>query len=343
MNVLILRDDRPGHFNQAEGLALALSRRLTVAVERLSVRPRPPLRGHALRWLARAGMSPRALLRLAHGLDPERVPRPDLVVSAGSDTLVANALLARHYGAANVFIGSLRGMPAAAFSAVLTIYPSLADRDRVILAMKPTPVDPDRLPPPRAIGTPADLAGASIALLVGGPTPTHLWSDADWRALAGLALSSARRFGARLRVTTSPRTPAAATAAFAALSGDPNVATLSFYGAADAPPLDHFFSADVILVSDDSATMAFEAVSARRPVVTLGPRERRPARDDEAFRSLEAAGLIRRLTALEARPESLAAAIAAVKPLAGHPMDMLLDRLAGPLGRCGIDVTPAGR
>jgi len=340
MRVLILRDDRPGHFNQSEGLVAALARRRPVVADRLRLLARPPFKGHLLRALAALRLPPAPLLGLAHGLRLGDLARPDLVVSAGADTLVANLLLARAWGCPNVFIGSLRGVSPTAFAAVLTIYPRLADGDRVILAAKPTTVDPDALPPRRPIDGPAGLAGARVSVLVGGPTPAHLWAADDWRRLAALLAELAGPGGASLVVTTSPRTPAAAIEALSSLRGRPGVEAVSLFGAADALPRDHFFAADAILVTGDSATMVFEAVSARRPVAILDPALRRPARDDAAFAWLAAEGRIARLALPEVSAPQLAAALAGVRPLAAHPMDLLIDRLAPALRRAGIDAGP---
>lgn len=340
MRVLILRDDRPGHFNQSEGLVAALGRRLPVAVDRLPLLARPPLKGHLLRAAAAARLPAGALLRLAHGVRLAAIAPPDLVVSAGSETLVANLLLARAFGCANVFIGSLRGIAPERFTAVLTIYPRLADGDRVILAAKPTTVDPDVLPPPHPISAPGWLADRRISVLVGGPTPAHLWSDDDWHRLAALLADLAGPGGPSIVVTTSPRTPAAAVAALSALAGRPGIEAVSLFGTPGALPRDHFFSADAILVTGDSATMVFEAVSARRPVATLDPALRRPARDDEAFAWLAAEGRIARLALPGVSAPDVGPALAGVRPLEGHPMDLLVDRLAPALRRGGIDVPP---
>ncbi len=338
MDILLLADARPGHFRQSEGLAAAIGRRCDVRVRRLAVRPRPLLKGTLLRWLVRAHLPPALVLRLACGLEGAAIGRPDLIISAGSETLAANVLAHRLTGAANVFIGTIRDLPERDFAAVLTTFPSQAARPRHVLAAKPTLVDPDRLPSPRPITTAGDLAGASLGVLVGGPTPSHRWSDGDWRALATLLATIAAGTGARLRITTSRRTPAAAVAALRALDATGAVETLSIFGEAPAVALDVFFGADVLLVTDDSATMVFEAVAARRPVVTLAPADRRPTRDDEAFDHLAAGALIRRSTVVAITPHSLAEAIAAIRPMAAHPAEPLLADLAPLLALAGLEL-----
>ncbi len=338
MDILIFADARPGHFRQSEGLAAALARRRDVRVRRLEVRPRPVLNGTLLRWFVRAHLSPTLLLRLACGLAPGAIGRPDLIVSAGSDTLAANVLAHRLSGAPNVFIGTIRNLAENDFTAVLTTFPSQAARPRHVLAAKPTLVDPDRLPPPRPITTIGDLAGASLGVLVGGPTPSHRWSETDWTALATRLGDIAAATGVRLRITTSRRTPPEAIAAFETLAATGAVATLAIFGRTPAVPLDHVFGADALLVTDDSATMVFEAVAARRPVVTLAPTDRRPTRDDEAFDHLASQGLIRRIDVVAVAPQSLLEAFAAIRPMAAHPAEPLLVALAPLLARAGLDL-----
>ena len=148
----------------------------------------------------------------------------------------------------------------------------------------------------------------------------------------------AQETGARLLVTTSRRTPPEAVAALEALAAAGAVETLAIFGRAPAVPLDRFFGADGILVTDDSATMVFEAVAARRPVVTLAPADRRPTRDDEAFDHLASQGLIRRMGVVAVAPQSLAEAFAAIQPMAEHPAELLLATLAPLLARAGLDL-----
>lgn len=342
MDILILADARPGHFRQSEGLAAAIARRRAVRVRRLEVRPRAVLKGTLLRLAVRAHLPAGLLLRLATGIAPADLGRPDLVVSAGSDTLAANVLAHRLTGAVNLFIGTIRDLPERDFAAVLTTFPSQAGRPRHVLAAKPTAVDPDRLPPPRPLLAAGDLAGASLAVLVGGPTSSHRWSGHDWGALAALLAALAAEGGTRLRITTSRRTPPEAVAALRPLAASGAAETLAVYGEAPAVPLDQFFAADALLVTDDSATMVFEAVSARRPVVTFAPAARRPTKDDEAFAHLEAEGLIRRLAVVAATPQSLAEAIRAVRPLEAHPAEPLLAALAPTLAKAGLDLADSG-
>ena len=326
LSLLLLRDRRAGHFRQSEGVALALSKRFAVTVTTVACQPPGFFASRFGRRLLRlaARLSPALFDRLC-GLDLAGVARPELIVSAGADTLAANVALARRYTAANVFIGTVREYPEDAFAAALTIYPSQAVRPRHILTLKPTPFDPDTLPAPRPVADAGDLAGREAALFVGGPSGTHRWHADDWRRLEALVRETGERFGLCWRITTSRRTPAEATARLKALADAPFVREVIDFAEAGPGSADRLFAADILVVTEDSATMAMEAVAARRPVVALCPADRDRSRDDEAIDGLVAERRLERLELGGADAADFAAAIAALSPLEDNP----LTRLAG--------------
>lgn len=334
MKVLILRDRRPGHFNQSEGVVRALQRFVPVEAARVDVAVPALLRGRTLRSALRAmSFVPGPALRLFHGIRLAGLDRPDLIVSAGGDTLAANRLLARLFSASNLFIGSLREAEETAFTAVLTIYPSVAVRPRHILTLKPPPFDPDGFAPPRPIGSIDDLQGATASLFVGGPSGSHDWSQADWQALATLITALSDRFGIAWTITNSRRTPEDASERLRALAAaHPKVSGFVDFRQAGSGSAVDLFGADVVAVTGDSATMLMEGVAARRPVVALSPDRRRSSRDDEAIDALEREKRLARLSLAVATPEAFADAVIAIEPLAENPLDALARKLKQPLG-----------
>ena len=334
VNVLILRDRRPGHFHQSEGVVKALERICPVSVLRIDLaRPRF-LRGRALRGAIRAlSATPSNALRLIHGIDINRLSKPDLIVSAGAETLSANAILARHFDTPNIFIGSLREMPETAFTAVLTVYPSQAVRPRHILTLKPPPFDPDGIPTARAISSAADLRGKRAALLVGGPSGSHDWSEKDWDRLVKLITTTADDLDMSWTITNSRRTPDAASGRFEKLarehSGVSGFIDIRNEGSGSATAL---YGADILAVTEDSATMLMEAVATRRPVVGLVPETRRETKDDEAIDALERERRLSRLPLADISGERFADAVLTVEPLSENPLDLLAEKLSAVSG-----------
>ncbi|MCW2305774.1 mitochondrial fission ELM1 family protein [Rhodobium gokarnense] len=325
--ILFLSDSRPGHYHQSEGAIRALQRLAPVSVERIQVKSPGWLRGRRQRQLVSLlSFSPALALRLAHGLDLAAIARPDIIVSAGAETMAANALLARHFGCKNIFIGSLREMKEDRFSAVLAIYPSEAVRANHILTLKPPPFEPDDLPAPtRPQGT--DLSGLTAALFVGGPSGSHSWGPADWERLDSLVRETGRA-GLSWTLTNSRRTPDAASDRLQRLAAEePSVAGFVDIRAAGAGSAHELFGADILAVTEDSATMLMEAVAARRPVIALVPEHRGKTRDDEAIDALEGARRLVRLPIAEADRARFGDAVHAAEPLADNPLDALAEKL----------------
>src|SRR5262245_25208790 len=93
--VLLISDGRPGHFRLSEGVAAALARLRPVEERRLQVRRRRLLPPRVLEGLLKSGLPAGQILQVGYGVDPRRLPKSDVVVSAGGDTLAANVAAAR--------------------------------------------------------------------------------------------------------------------------------------------------------------------------------------------------------------------------------------------------------
>jgi mitochondrial fission protein ELM1 len=325
LKILALKDKRPGHFRQTEGVVKAIARRHRIELSEIRDLSAPPLQGQ-LRRLLCSGMFPPAiglrLLRLrADGIEP-----PDLIVSAGADTLAHNVLLARYFGARNVFIGSPRGLPQRFFSAVLRAAPEDPERTGQIRVLKPSSVDPDELHAPRPFRSMRDLRDRSIALLVGGETPRYRFLPADWEGLARLVAESAAR-GLEWRITSSPRTSDAIGDWLAQLAaGQRGSVRYLDYRASHSGSIAPLFNADAILVTEDSNSMIAEAVAARRPVVVLGSAAATPQEAALALLLSEARVAVAAMATTST--DGLIAAIGGVSPIEHNPLDRLYDQLA---------------
>ncbi|MCP1336575.1 ELM1/GtrOC1 family putative glycosyltransferase [Futiania mangrovi] len=336
--ILLLSDGRPGHYRQSEAVLLALSRRHALAVDRQEIRLRRGKLARPLGWLfARGLLSARSLLSLSFSLDPDGIDRPDLVISTGGTTRLANVALARHYRVPNVYAGTLRGLPPRLFSAILLPYREAEGRTNHVITLKPSPVDPDDMPPARPWTGTAAEEGRRIAVLVGGPSGAHRFDDADWEGLLGLLGHTGWPAGIRLLVTNSPRTPEAVSdrLAEAALRHPALVEEfVDFRTAGPGSILRLLSRADAVLCTEDSSSMIVEAICARRPVVALVP-EGRSLRADEArmLDDLAADRLMAPLPLKSANPERLSAALTDLRPLTANPLDTLADGILAQLDR----------
>jgi mitochondrial fission protein ELM1 len=134
----------------------------------------------------------------------------------------------------------------------------------------PHRVSPARLAEARR-AVPAFLRGLPsprVAVLVGGDSRHHRWTEADQRRfLDGLA--SLRAAGASLMITPSRRTPAALAAALRVMDGAGGVRVWDGTGA--NPFVALLALADAVVVTTDSTNMLGEAAATGRPIQLFAP------------------------------------------------------------------------
>lgn len=336
--ILILSDERPGHYHLAEGVAAAIGRRVPVAVTRITIQRRKLAPGRLLAAAYALGMPPAVLLRTGYTIAPPQLPPASLVISAGGDTLTANAAAARALGASNIFCGTLRHLPAEAFDLVISSYARHAQLPHHLVTLKPNGIDPDMLPRrsgPLTLGPghPPRTAG----LLVGGPSGLFDWRMDEWQRLVTFLADSRSTSGTRWIVSTSRRTPDAVGDLLQDVAQEPNgpIAELIDFRVAGPGTLPRLFGAvEAILATEDSSTMLSEAVCARLPVVGVSPERHDFKEEEREYRALLIAeGWCRSLPLAALTPETFLAALAGVEPLAVNHLDRLADALAERLPR----------
>ena len=203
--VWALSDGKPGHVSQTQGLLAALDEEYDLAVHWLSC----PLRFSGfkslLRWCAR--FIPSSLQTLVMGLAyrmPEEPSQPpDLIVSAGGNTLFAAGHLARRHGACSVFSGSTKRYPEAWISLVVSVTPTQAINNLVLalppasgLKQRPNIARPADTEPKEVQDFKPTLSSVSTlppqsrpltgALLIGGDGAGCRYLPSDWHRLAAL-------------------------------------------------------------------------------------------------------------------------------------------------------------
>ena len=317
--ILLLSDGSPGHFRQSEAIVLALSRRMETKVERLEL-IKPRIVPRRLARYAALVLPPRLVLRWLYGITT--IPKADVIVSAGGNTLAANIALSALTGAPNIFTGTPRHVGGAKFALVLTPYKSQANFPNTAYALKPCALDPDGFAAPkRWPATPF-----RIAVFIGGPIPSADFQDADWQALGELMRTMARTFDVRFTLVTSRRTPDAFYAALDPILARKDIVDKFIdHRAAGTGSIAEAYAADAIWATSDSMSMITEGVAARRPVIVLAPATTKPFRDNEAVDSLEADNRLVVLPVRQATPEQVAAKLATLTPMKENHLDRLAD------------------
>jgi mitochondrial fission protein ELM1 len=330
LSVLLLADDKPGHYHLSEGIIAALARRRPLEVTRVEIRRHRVFPNRLLAEAYSSGVMPApAVLRLGFGIRSDAMAAADLVVSAGGDTIVANAALAKALGASNIFCGTLRRLPSVHFSLIVSSYQSQATRPRHLVTLKPNAMDPDagaprRSEPIRRNGWPL-LAG----LLVGGNSGLFHYRDDEWRRLRDFMTETHAAGGTRWIVSTSRRTNSSVADAFRAMADAPAIEEVIDYRTAGPGSLAGLLRrADVVVATEDSSTMISEAVSQRLAVVGVSPADHSFKKDEAEYRALMLAnGWCRFLPIAELTPQRFQAALAEIRPIEENHLDRLATEL----------------
>lgn len=334
--VWVVSDGKPGHYNQSRGVLLALERLCEVRSEWIEVRLRSGLWRKPLTALLNATQGPLTarLLNLSYSIESLPNGRPDLIIVAGGRAVFAAIMLARRHKAGVLYCGSLRGLHPRHFTAAMTLERQADHPANLVLDVPPTLIDRQDLERRgmalrnalRTVDTPL------WAVLIGGDGAGYQYTKIHWQAM-GKALSTlACRHGARLLITTSRRTGAAAEHALREALAPQNIADAVWYTSAPRPiTQDYLGAANAVLTTIDSMSMIMETVAAGRPLLVIEPSNGHP---DKRYanainrlstqRRLQRVG-IEQLPALTVRWEDFS-------PLVDDPADLLAARLAPRLG-----------
>lgn len=226
--ILIINDGKPGHRNQSLGLAEALARKTPVEISE-----REPMgRFEALR-LSLGGML------------PELDDRPDLLIGAGHATHLTLLALRRLYRVPAIVLMK-PSIPMGFFDLCL-----VPEHDQ-------PPKRPNIIATHGALNRmqPGDKVPDSGVILIGGPSRHYRWDEAGVLNQVQALLESEPR---DWLISSSRRTPAGTERALSALYGN------RFVPAAETGPdwlPQQLARAEVCWVTEDSASMVYEALTA---------------------------------------------------------------------------------
>jgi mitochondrial fission protein ELM1 len=270
--LLIISDGRPGHFNQSLAVADAIKRIEDVEVHYVEVKVKK-FGKYLLRTLLNTSLGQK-LCKGAYFLKLISLfyegytwdQKPDIIISAGKDTSLLNALLASSYVSKNFFIGHPKKLDHHLFTAILTVL-DLGYDNQIILDVAPTRSYSGDL---KEFAEKYDLDPQSeyYTLLIGGNGSGYQFDEEDIEQL--IAFVNATSDKVKWLVTTSRRTPVVfeekmakemKAECFIAYHQDPQKVVAGFLELSKA-----------VFVTEESASMVSEGVASRKPVVTLAPK-----------------------------------------------------------------------
>jgi len=322
LNILILSDAKPGHFNQSEGVVSALKKICNVEVEYLSIKKNTILPTKFLRWFITTpvcrALSTTALFGITNIQFRKLVDAQyNLIVSTGGETLVQNILLSRLLNISNIYSGSVRGISSDNFSAILHIDPTLENVKNYIVGLKPSPVE--RLERPLR-----PVTDRRYSLLVGGPTRYQPSTLDHWQHVANALSASSKSW----TIVTSRRTPNDVAELLINLASSNANFTLHDYretGSGVAAQV--IQDCDGIVVSEDSTSMISEGIAAGLPVVSLSVDGGSKSSDEAYINLMRSRNWYRPIDMSAATHASILTEFELCTPTAESHLDILADRL----------------
>jgi mitochondrial fission protein ELM1 len=333
LKVFLLSDDYPGHFNFAHGVLAAMQRIRPLTIEERSVRGLVSYRMRMVRPLVSGGPSAlRLALKLGYGIGASDLPKVDLVISGGGDTIAANVALSRLLGVPNIFCGSLRGgLKLDQFSLVVTSYEEKADHPRHIGTLKPSVFGPElfnRPAEPVRYGSenPPKLAG----LLIGGDSGKFRYRREEWTSLLSFVRTLTAAWGTRWLISTSRRTPDFVADAVAEMAKDKTLVDhLVDFRSAGAGTLRPIFErAEIMVCTSDSSSMLSEAIAVHLPVVGILPKAHGFKEKEAIYRNMmEEKGWARFILLADLDVSGFSEALGKVQPPKENHLDRLADQI----------------
>lgn len=278
----VLTDGKAGDEMQALSVAEALG----LAPQIRRVKPRAPFV-----WLMPWGpVDPRE--RPSAAGSPIAPPFPDLLIASGRRAVAYLRFVKRASGGRTftVFLKDPRTGPKTADFLWSPDYDRLRGENVLTTTTPPHRVSASRIAAGRANPDPrlAALPCPRVAVLVGGPSRHHRFTDADIARLIG-HLRTVAEGGAGLMVTVSRRTPPALRDALAGLCE--RHGGFFWDGAGENPYVSMLALADFIVATADSFNMVGEAAATGRPVLVFSPTGGHP-KLDRFIESLTRQGIV---------------------------------------------------
>lgn len=292
LHVWVLTDGAAGHESQSIGIVDAISSRYVVSFSKVSL----TVRRRYLKSITRALLALRVplSLRFMRAIYDIHLPRrqPDFIVSSGGNTLLASAIIARHFNVPNFYSGTLKGYPTREYSVIFTLVPQ-GMANNVVLPLAPMPkkiLDAARSPV-------RDFA----VMLIGGATKEYPFSTMDYQSIAKGMMDFSHRTGIKWLFSTSRRTGAEAERAFQDVLSVETVEDMVLWQSAPRKVVSSFLRRSAcVFCTEDSMTMIVEAVWSGRPVISIGLEHAKPSGHDlEVLLALEAGGFLQRITCAE--------------------------------------------
>lgn len=215
MKVLVIKDDKPGHYNQTEGLILYLKDIFEdLEIEYIEIEIKSKLKRKILRILLNTFpnfFTENSIKYLPFFYKKFDTPKnkPDLIISTGGNTSNLNVWFSKVYKCKNILNGALRGLKEELFTYITTVI-DLGYKNQIILDVAPSVVTKEKL---RESGI-AFIRNKKLSnddkyytLLIGGDGAGYKYNNKFYNNLIEFVKEISIKKNIKWLITTSRRTP----------------------------------------------------------------------------------------------------------------------------------------
>ena len=278
MKVLVIKDDKPGHYNQTEGLILYLKEIYEdLEVEYIQIDIKSKLTRKILRFLLNtfpAFFTENSLKYLSFFYTKYNIPKnkPDLIISTGGNTSNLNAWLSKVYKCKNILNGALRGLKEELFTNVTTVI-DLGYKNQIILDVAPNTITKDKLLEKSEEFLKLHSLDSNqkyYTLLIGGNGAGYKYDDKFYDSLIDFVEKLSKEKNIKWLITTSRRTPLEIENKLEEKLKDYCSYFVSYNKKEEKVLLAFLGLSEAIFVTEDSSSMISEAISSTKNVFTIG-------------------------------------------------------------------------
>ena len=288
INVWILSDGLPGHFNQSYGISEALNAQHTLNISTVDLHLRHKLLRPLMRAIAKKGSDKiiEFFLPIFYNFSlPSN--KPALIISAGGNSLYANIALSKLKHSINCFSGTLKGYPNHLINIVFTVTPIKQCKNNIVLDLPPAKGSIKFKPGLKITGATGTQEKQEApekkfyALLIGGEGAGYQYQKSDWLKLASEINHIAKKDNIQWLITTSRRTGHETETILADNINKTIIKQAVWYGVKPEKVVHSFLMrAHKIFCTEDSLSMVSEAIYSEKPVLTLQPEIFSPDEND---------------------------------------------------------------
>lgn len=279
MNILIIKDDKPGHYNQTEGILLALEDIYpNIVAEYVDIEIKSKISRKLLRTLLNRFPSffknKNSLKYIKYFYKNCNLPKnnPDIIISTGGNTANLNAWFAKVYNAKNILNGKLRGLKEELFTNITTVI-DLGYKNQIIIDVAPNIITTAKLKiESEKFSQKNNLKENYYTLLIGGDGAGYQYDDNFYEELINFLTKTSNTNKIKWLITTSRRTPLKTEEKLRERLKKHSAYFVAYNNKAEKVLLPFLGLSKVVFVTEESSSMISEGISAKKPIYTISPK-----------------------------------------------------------------------